>query len=347
MKVDRGIPSSLHDVPEAAAALERQGYDGCWTGEINHDPFLPLLLAAEHTSRLEIGTSIAVAFARNPMTVANLGWDLQDYSRGRFILGLGTQIQPHIQKRFSMPWSHPVGRMREFIAALRAIWVAWQDGTRLSFEGEFYTHTLMTPMFTPEPSLYRPPKVFVSAVGEKMTELCGETADGLLAHAFTTKRYLDEVTVPALMRGVERAGRQRSDVAVLAPVFVVTGETEEQIGAASAATRKQIAFYGSTPAYRGVLEMHGWGDLATELHALSRQGEWDTMGTLIDDTVLDAFAVVAPLAELAGALRQRCDGTVDRVMASLPAGTPEPVVARILDELRGTSKEVAGGRRQG
>jgi probable F420-dependent oxidoreductase len=335
LKVDRGIPSSLHDVPEAAAALERQGYDGCWTGEINHDPFLPLLLAAEHTARLEIGTSIAVAFARNPMTVANLGWDLQDYSRGRFILGLGTQIQPHIQKRFSMPWSHPVQRMREFIAALRAIWAAWRDGTRLSFEGEFYTHTLMTPMFTPEPSSYPAPKVFVSAVGEKMTELCGETADGVLLHAFTTKRYLDEVTVPALMRGVERAGRRRGDVAVSAPVFVVTGNTEDDIRAASVATRKQIAFYGSTPAYRGVLEMHGWGDLATELHGLSRRGEWDTMGTLIDDDVLDAFAVVAPLPELAGALRRRCHGTVDRVMAGLPAGTPEPVVARILDELRG------------
>ena len=344
MKVDRGIPSRLHDVPEAAAAVERQGYDGCWTGEINHDPFLPLLLAAEHTSRLEIGTSIAVAFARNPMIVANLGWDLQDYSRGRFILGLGTQIAPHIEKRFSMPWSQPVRRMREFIAALRAIWTSWQDGTRLSFEGEFYTHTLMTPMFTPEPSPYPAPKVFVSAVGEKMTELCGEAADGVLVHAFTTKRYLDEVTLPALTRGVQRAGRKRGDVAVSAPVFVVTGDTGVQIAAASVATRKQIAFYGSTPAYRGVLELHGWGDLATELHGLSRRGEWDTMGTLIDDDVLDAFAVVAPLPELAGALRQRCDGAIDRVMASLPAGTPEPVVARILDELRGGAP---GGHDQG
>jgi probable F420-dependent oxidoreductase len=193
----------------------------------------------------------------------------------------------------------------------------------------------MTPMFTPEPSSYPAPKVFVSAVGEKMTELCGETADGVLLHAFTTKRYLDEVTVPALMRGVERAGRRRGDVAVSAPVFVVTGNTEDEIRAASVATRKQIAFYGSTPAYRGVLEMHGWGDLATELHGLSRRGEWDTMGSLIDDGVLDAFAVVAPLPELAGALRRRCHGTVDRVMAGLPAGTPEPVVTRILDELRG------------
>lgn len=335
MKVDRGIPARLDRVPQAAAELERQGYDGCWTGEINHDPFLPLLLAAEHTTALEIGTSIAVAFARNPMTVANLAWDLQDYSRGRFILGLGTQIEPHIRRRFSMPWSHPARRMQEFIAALRAIWTAWHDGTPLSFEGDFYTHTLMTPMFTPEPSDYPMPKVFVSAVGEVMTQMCGESADGLLLHAFTTKRYLDEVTIPALMRGVTRAGRKRADVVVTAPVFVVTGDTEEQIAAASVATRKQISFYGSTPAYRGVLERHGWGELATELHRLSKIGQWDTMGTLIDDEVLAEFAVVAPLSELAAALRKRCDGVIDRVLMTLPAGTPDDVVAEFLDRLRG------------
>ena len=337
LKVDRGIPADLDRVPQAAAALERQGYDGCWSAEINHDPFLPLLLAAEHTTELEIGTSIAVAFARNPMTVANLAWDLQDYSGGRLILGLGTQIEPHIRRRFSMPWSQPARRMREFIAALRAIWAAWHDGTKLSFEGEFYTHTLMTPMFTPEPSEQPIPKVFLSAVGELMTQMCGESADGLLLHAFTTRRYLDEVTIPALMRGVTRAERQRADVVVTAPVFVVTGDTEEQIAAASVATRKQIAFYGSTPAYRGVLELHGWGDLATELHRLSKLGEWDTMGALVDDGVLGEFAVVAPLSELAPELHRRCRGVIDRLLLSLPASTPEPVVAEFLDELRGSA----------
>ena len=334
LKIDRGIPSELGRVPAAVGALERRGYDGCWAGEINHDPFLPVLLAAEHTSRLEVGTSIAVAFARNPMTVANLGWDLQSYSGGRFNLGLGTQVQAHVEKRFSMPWSHPVRRMREFVDALQAIWTAWQDGTRLRFDGEFYTHTLMTPMFTPEPTSHGPPKVFIAAVGEAMTEMSGEVADGLLAHAFTTKRYATEVTMPALMTGLRRAGRDRNDFQVSCPVFVVTGDTEEQMRAAAAATRKQIAFYGSTPAYRRVLDLHGWGDLHTELHRLSREGEWDAMGSLVDDDVLSAFAVVAPLADLADALRARCDGVIDRVMPAFPKSVSEDAVTAVLNQVR-------------
>ncbi len=211
LKVDAAVSSQLANVAQAASKLERRGYDCCWTAEINHDPFLPLVLAAEHTTRIELGTSIAVAFARNPMTVANIGWDLQAYSDGRFILGLGSQVQPHIEKRFSMPWSQPVRRMREFVLALREIWACWRDGTKLRFEGDFYTHKLMTPMFTPEPQPHPFPKVFVAAVGEAMTEMCGEVADGLLAHAFTTKRYFEEVTTPALLRGMQRSGRQRSE----------------------------------------------------------------------------------------------------------------------------------------
>jgi probable F420-dependent oxidoreductase len=210
LKLDGGIPNRLARVAEAACALELDRYDGGWTAETSHDPFLPLLLAAEHTSRLELGTNIAVAFARNPMIVANVGWDLQAYSKGRFILGLGTQIQPHIEKRFSMPWSHPARRMREFGAALHAIWSAWKDGTKLRFEGEFYTHKIMTPMFTPEPQPYSAPKVFLAAVGEAMTEMCGEVADGHLGHPMVSKRYLDEVTLPALMRGMQRSGRDRT-----------------------------------------------------------------------------------------------------------------------------------------
>jgi probable F420-dependent oxidoreductase len=334
LRIDRGIPSELARVPGVVGALERRGYDGCWAGEINHDPFLPVLLAAEHTSRLEVGTSIAVAFARNPMTVANLGWDLQSYSGGRFNLGLGTQIQAHVEKRFSMPWSHPVRRMREFVGALHAIWTAWRDGTRLAFDGEFYTHQLMTPMFTPEPSEHGFPTVFIAAVGEAMTEMCGEVADGLLAHAFTTKRYADEVTAPALLRGLRRVGRDRNGFQVSCPVFVVTGETDEQMAAAAAATRKQIAFYGSTPAYRKVLDLHGWGDLHVELHRLSKLGRWDAMGEFVDDDVLRAFAVVAPPSELAGALLARCDGVIDRVLPAFPAGLSEDVVDTVLDEVR-------------
>ncbi|GAB3028545.1 LLM class F420-dependent oxidoreductase [Mycobacterium bourgelatii] len=335
IKVDGGIPLDLRRVPTVAAEVERRGYDGCWTGEINHDPFLPMLLAAEHTSKIELGTSIAVAFARSPMTVANLAWDLQSYSGGRFILGLGTQVRAHVEKRFSMPWSRPVARMREYVLALRAIWDCWQNGGRLSFEGDFYTHKLMTPMFTPEPLSGPLPKVFVAAVGAAMTRMCGEVADGVIAHAFTTRRYLDEVTLPALLDGVRHAGRERADVAVTCAVFVVTGRTDAELAAAAAATKKQIAFYASTPAYRNVLDLHGWADLHTELHRLSRQGEWDAMGALIDDEVLATFAVVAPLDQIADSLRTRCDGAVDRVLPALPGDLPASTVASILDELRG------------
>ena len=334
LKVDAAVVSQLIQVPAGASTLERRGYDGCWTAEINHDPFLPLTLAAEHTTRIELGTSIAVAFARNPMTVAQIGWDLQDYSQGRLLLGLGSQIKPHIEKRFSMPWGQPVARMREFVSALHEIWACWRDGTRLHFDGEFYTHKLMTPMFVPPPHPHGDPKVFVAAVGDRMTQMCGEVADGLLAHAFSTQRYFREVTIPTLSRGIERSGRRREDVEVASPLFVVTGHDEHQLIEASAATRKQIAFYASTPAYRSVLELHGWGDLQTELHRLSREGDWDTMGSLIDDAMLGEFAVVAPVDRLVEKIRARCDGLIDRVLLGFPASIDEATVVGLVSELR-------------
>jgi probable F420-dependent oxidoreductase len=327
LKIDGGIPNRLERVVEAVGNLEQQGYDGGWTAETSHDPFLPLLLAAEHTSRLGLGTNIAVAFARNPMTVANVAWDLQAYSKGRFILGLGTQIQPHIEKRFSMPWSHPARRMREFVSALHAIWSTWTDGTKLSFEGDFYTHKIMTPMFTPEPHPYSVPKVFVAAVGEVMTEMCGEVADGHLGHPMVSKRYLDEVTMPALLRGMGTRGRDRADFEVSCEVMVATGGNDDEVAAAATATRKQIAFYGSTPAYRKVLELHGWGDLHTELNRLSKQGEWDAMGSLIDDEMLAAFAVVGPVDQVGVALKDRCDGVVDRVLPIFFDASPACIAA--------------------
>lgn len=323
LKIDGGIPNRLDRVVEAARDLEAQSYDGGWTAETSHDPFLPLLLAAEHTSRIDLGTNIAVAFARNPMTVANLAWDLQAYSQGRFILGLGTQIQAHIEKRFSMPWSHPARRMHEFVTAVRAIWSAWKDGTKLRFEGEFYTHKIMTPMFTPEPNPHPLPKIFLAAVGEAMTEMCGEFADGHLGHPMVSKRYLTEVTMPILLRGIARSGRDRGDFEVSAEVMVATGTDEDELATAMAATRKQIAFYGSTPAYRKVLELHGWGDLHEELHRLSKAGEWDTMGSLIDDDILGTFAVVGPAGDVGAALRERCEGVVDRVLPIFYAAAPD------------------------
>jgi len=335
LKVDAAVASGLANIANSASTLERRGYDCCWTAEINHDPFLPLVLAAEHTTSIELGTSIAVAFARNPMTVANVGWDLQAYSQGRFLLGLGSQVQAHIEKRFSMPWRQPVRRMREFVLAMQEIWSCWRDGTKLSFEGDFYTHKLMTPMFTPEPQPYDFPKILVAAVGEVMTEMCGEVADGMLAHAFTTKRYFEEVTTPALLRGMQRSGRQRSEFQLSAPIFVVTGNDESELAASAVGTRKQIAFYGSTPAYRKVLELHGWADLHTDLHRLSLAGEWDEMGSLIDDEILQAFAVVAPIDEVADKIRERCDGVIDRVLVGFGSAVPEDTVISVLQELRG------------
>lgn len=334
VKVDAAVVGRLAQVPDAARALERRGYDGCWTAEIDHDPFLPVTLAAEHTSRIDLGTSIAVAFARNPMTVAQIGWDLQEYSQGRFLLGLGSQIKPHIERRFSMPWGSPVARMREFVAAMRAIWSCWRDDAPLRFEGDFYTHTLMTPMFVPPAHAHGDPAVFLAAVGGRMTEMCGEVADGLLAHAFSTERYLREVTLPTLTRGLERAGRQRADIEVASPLFVVTGRDDAELAAAAVGTRKQIAFYASTPAYRGVLELHGWGDLQTELHRLSRRGDWDVMGSLIDDTMLDTFAVVAPIDEVAQKIRRRCAGAIDRVLIGFPETIDEADIIELTATLR-------------
>jgi probable F420-dependent oxidoreductase len=282
---------------------------------------MPLLLAAEHTTQLELGTSIAVAFARNPMTLANTGWDLQAYSKGRFILGLGSQIKPHITKRFSMEWSHPAARMREMILAIRAIWDTWLNGTKLDFRGDFYTHTLMTPFFTPDAADlegFGVPKIFLAGVGTLMTEVAGEVCDGLLAHGFTTEAYLREVTLPALERGLSKAGKQRSDIEISCPTFVITGTNEEEFRAADKGVRQQIAFYGSTPAYKGVLEKHGWSELQPELNRLSKQGEWVQMGTLITDDVVDAFAVRGEPEEIPKLILARYGDVIDRVTFYTP-----------------------------
>jgi probable F420-dependent oxidoreductase len=326
MKVDTFISGTLADAAAQSASAEAAGYSGVWTGETSCDPFLPLALAAEHTTDAEIGTSIAVAFARNPMTLAHLGWDLQAYSRGRFILGLGSQIKPHITKRFSMPWSRPAARMREMILAIRAIWDCWLHGSPLAFRGEFYRHTLMTPFFTPDAAAVAdvgPPRIFLAGVGELMTEVAGEVADGFICHPFTTERYLREVTLPTLARGRARAGRPTEGFQVIGPSFVVTGTDDQAMAAAEEGTRRQIAFYGSTPAYRPVLELHGWGSLQAQLNDLSKNGRWKEMGELIDDEILDAFAVVAEPERVAPELHRRFGDVVHRVSFYAPyAGDP-------------------------
>ncbi len=334
MKIDAGLMTSdLSQVAEHARAREAEGYDGLVSAEMSSDPFLPLLLAAEHTERVELMTSIAVAFARNPMLLANLGNDLQAFSGGRFILGLGSQIKPHITRRFSMPWSRPAARMREMILAMRAIWDCWYEGKPLDFQGEFYTHTLMTPMFTPTNNRHGPPKVVLAAVGPKMTEVAGEVADGMLVHAFTTPRYLEQVTLPAIDRGLAKAGRSRADFQLCLPSFVVSGADESQREASRVAVTRQIAFYGSTPAYRGVLELHGWGDLQGELRAMSKRGQWAEMGELISDEMLAEFAVVADPPQVAAGLVERFRGTIDRLLVTA-SFSGEEERRRFFDELR-------------
>jgi probable F420-dependent oxidoreductase len=318
------LSTGIDDVAGTARDLEARGYAGVWASEADHDPFLPLLTAGLATERLQVGTAIAVAFARSPMTLAMTAHDLQRYTRGRFVLGLGSQVKPHVERRFSMLWSPPVERMREYVAALRAIWSAWQDGTRLRFEGEHYRHTLMTPMFSPAAHEWGAPPVHLAAVGPGMTRLAGEVADGLLAHGFTTARYLRERTLPTLEEGLAAAGRAREQVTVSLPGFVVTGRTEAERSKAAAAVKATIAFYGSTPAYRPVLELHGWDALADELHRLSigrREDKWTAMRDLVDDEVLDAFAVVGEPDEVGSLVRERFGGLVDRfsVYASYPA----------------------------
>ncbi|HOL36221.1 MAG TPA: TIGR03617 family F420-dependent LLM class oxidoreductase [Rubrivivax sp.] len=293
--------------------LEAIGYDGAFSFEAKHDPFLALAVAAEHTRALRLGTAVAIAFARNPMNLANLGYDMQSISGGRFVLGLGSQIKPHIEKRFSSVWSHPVERMREIVLAIKAIWQCWEGKGALDFRGRFYTHTIMIPAFDPGPNPYGPPPIFTGGFGPRMTMVAGEAADGFIAHPFSTRRSLLELTLPALHAGLERSGRKRSDIEVMCATLVVTADTEEGLAAAKLAARKQLAFYGSTPAYLPTLACHGWQGLHEELNRLSKQGRWDDMTGLIDDQVLHEVAVVGARHEIAPRLRARLEGIADSV----------------------------------
>ena len=327
------VTQALRDVPAAARALEADGYDGTFTFEGQHDPFLPLVLAAEATDRLELMTAVAIAFARSPMTLATQAYDLQLLSAGRFHLGLGSQIKPHIERRFSMPWSAPAARMRELVLAVRAIWTAWQDRTPLQFDGEHYTHTLMTPFFDPGPNQFGLPSVWLGGVGPRMTEVAGEVADGFLVHPFCTAQSLLEVTLPALERGrAKAAGAQPIQVSL--PVMVATGATAADLEAATNAVRAQIAFYASTPAYRIVLDVHGWGDLQPRLQERTRAGDWSGMAALVHDDLLEAVAIVAPPDEVAPAIEERYGRLLDRVALNAPYAAEPGLWPAIAADLR-------------
>ncbi len=328
------VTQRLAAVPDAARAMEAAGYDGAFTFEGPHDPFLPLVLAAEATERLDLTTAVAIAFARNPMTLAQQAWDLQALSQGRFHLGLGSQVKAHIERRFSMPWSAPAKRMRELVLAVRAIWATWQERVPLRFEGERYTHTLMTPFFDPGPLDCAPPAIWLGGVGPRMTEVAGEVADGFMVHPFCTPSSLEQVTLPALAAGRARGGAVAAPIQVSLPVMIATGADDAAVEAAAAAVRSQIAFYASTPAYRVVLDVHGWGDLQPQLQEKTRAGDWAGMAALVHDDLLHAVAIVAPPDEVAAEVRSRFGDVLDRVALNAPYAADPGVWQQIALDLR-------------
>ena len=335
MLVDAALHTTeLMKVPEEARRLEAAGFDGMYTFEGQHDALFPLLLAAEHTERMQLTTAVVIAFARNPMTLAQGAYDLQLASRGRFNLGLGTQIKPHIEKRYSMTWSKPAERMREMVLAIRAIWDSWHEGKRLDFRGEFYTHTLMTPFFNPGPNPFGLPRIFLGGVGPRMTEVAGEVADGFMVHPFSTETFMRETTQPALERGLAKAGRDRSSLEIAFPAMVIVGENHAEIAAGRNALRPRLAFYGSTPAYKVVLDAHGWGELQPELNRLSKTGDWGAMSALITDDIVDTFATSGTPEEIGPRVQARYGGLVQRVSFDSPTPLGDDVVARVLHSFR-------------
>jgi probable F420-dependent oxidoreductase len=319
MKTDTALlGQDLAEAGRTAAHLESLGYDGAYTFEGPSDPFFPLAMAARETERVELCTAVAIAFARNPMLLAHIGYDLQKLSKGRFTLGLGSQIRPHITRRFSMPWSRPAHRMKEMVQAIKEIWRCWNEGGPLDYQGEIYQHTLMTPIFNPGPNPYGNPKIYVAGVGPRMTEVAAEVADGFFTHPFHTASSWQATTLPALQRGVDASGRTLKDIDICFQLMVVSGKDDEEFEKCRQIVSQQIAFYGSTPAYRVTLEAHGWGDLQTELNLLSKKGDWVTMGGLISDEILEEIAVVGPLGEVADKIRARCGAYADRVSFGVP-----------------------------
>lgn len=313
MRIDTSLMFAPEVVAEMAGEMEAAGFDGAYAFEGQNDPFVALAAAAMKTERLELMTSIAVAFARNPMNLAYLANDLQCLSKGRFILGLGTQVKAHIERRFSMPWSRPASRMKEMVLAIKEIWSCWETGEKLKFEGDFYNHTLMSPTFAPKLSEHGMPKIYLAAVGPKMTEVAGEVAEGYFVHPFHTSQSLEQLSLPAIDRGLQKAGKGRDGFEISAQVIVATGLTEEAMEAAIFSARNQIAFYASTPAYRPVLEVHGWEDMQPELTAMTKAGDWQGLSNMVNDEILHTFALVGTPEEVGAKMNARLGGIVERV----------------------------------
>ena len=334
MKIDGPFYSQLGDAASEAKRLAAIGYDGVYTLEGSWDPFFPLVMASEHAPELDIATGIAVAFPRNPMHLAYQAWDLQRFSKGKFLLGIGSQIKVHIEKRFGVGFSPPAARMREYILALKAIFDCWQNGTRLDFEGEYFRHTLMTPMFNPGPLECKPPPILLGALGPMMTEVAGEVADGLIVHPFNSMPFLLDHALPAVNRGLAKSGRARSDFILQINAMVITGETEEQRAAATESVKGLLGFYASTPAYRPPIDAVGYGELQPEMNRLSKGGRWDELGSHIDQPFLDAFATSGKPEEIAGKLREKYGEHADRLAIYAPYAAPDAMWSSIIAELK-------------
>ena len=336
MKLDIGMRDyDLRAVAASAPKVEALGYDCLWTSETQHEPFLPLAVAATVTSSIKLGTSIAVAFPRSPMVLAYTAWDLQKASNGRFILGLGSQVRAHNQRRFSVKFESPGPKLREVVLALRAIWECWHSNTPLKFEGQFYKFDLMTPFFNPGPIAYPKIPVYIAGVNRYMCEVAGEVCDGLHVHPFHSPRYLRDYVHPAVEGGLRASGRPRQDFTYAAASFVITGETECERARNAEAVRQQIAFYASTRTYEPVLATHGWEGVVPELHQRSLAGDWKGMASLITDEMLDTFAVSETYDNIGTVLRERYTGLVDRVALYQPyeCQLDGPQAARLVKEL--------------
>ncbi|MCU1374657.1 MAG: putative F420-dependent oxidoreductase [Actinomycetia bacterium] len=316
LKVDVMLSNSVVGAAERARELEAMGVDGAFSFENAHDLFFPLVAAAP-VCNLDLMTNVAIAFPRSPMHLANAAYDLQLLSQGRFRLGLGSQIKAHVEKRFGARWGKPVGQMREWVLATKAILQHWQDGTPLKFEGEYTRHTLMTPAFHPGPNPYGISKILVGALGPKMNEMAAEVADGILVMPFNSERHMKERTLPAIDRGLATAGRTRADLELTAEVIVGVGRNDQELEAARG-VRNLISFYGSTPAYKPVLDAEGWGDLQPELNALSKRGEWGQMAELITDDMVDTIAVHGTPEQCAREIVARYGKDVSRICAYFP-----------------------------
>ncbi len=338
MKLDVSMLShDLASMPAYARKVEALGFDCLWSSETQHDPFLPLAVAATVTSRIGLGTAIAVAFPRSPMVIAHVAWDLQKASGGRFVLGLGSQVKGHNERRFSVKFDAPGPRLREVVLALRAIWDCWQNGTRLSFKGEFYRFDLMTPFFNPGPIEHPHIPVYVAGVNEYMCRLAGEVCDGLHVHPFNSPKYLRECVHPWVEEGLRKSGRSRRDFTYATSTFVVLGDTEEERRRAREAVRQQIAFYASTRTYEPVLAVHGWQDLGPRLHRKSVEGDWAGMAALVTDEMVDTYAVTGTWDTIAARVRERYAGLLDRTAFYTP-GQPvvdDPRLPRVVEEFNG------------